>query len=105
MGLVLSMREYNAGMCFISLFILAVLMSAANAQYWFQLGARGSGLAAQNNGAAVTIQTIIIEVVGFNVSLIRATISEITLRKIKFLPNFLIYFFFKCVSLSALVPS
>lgn len=48
---------------------------------------------------AVTIQTIIIEMVGFNVSLIRATIIEITFCKIKFQPNFLTYFFFKCVSL------
>src|ERR1700691_2309726 len=35
-----------------------VFISTANAQYWFQSGARGSNNAAFNNGGSITIQTI-----------------------------------------------
>ena len=37
---------------------LALLLAAANAQYWFQSGVRAGSGAAYNNGASVTIQTI-----------------------------------------------
>ncbi|MEM3204747.1 MAG: hypothetical protein QW458_00645 [Candidatus Micrarchaeaceae archaeon] len=48
------MRKYSV---LISIAIL-VLTTTANAQYWFQTGARAGSDAAQNNGASITIQTV-----------------------------------------------
>ncbi|MEM3201383.1 MAG: hypothetical protein QW774_04195 [Candidatus Micrarchaeaceae archaeon] len=48
------MRKYSL---FIAVSIL-MLAATANAQYWFQTGARAGSAAAQNNGASITIQTV-----------------------------------------------
>ena len=52
------MRGHSAGMLLAALLAVVVMSSACNAEYWYQFGARGGTIAAYNNGAGVTIQTV-----------------------------------------------
>ena len=51
------MRRHELGI-FSAFFFIMLLSGIASAQYWYQFGVRAGNMASQNNGAAVTIQTI-----------------------------------------------
>ncbi|MDE1870658.1 MAG: hypothetical protein KGI06_00250 [Candidatus Micrarchaeota archaeon] len=53
------MRKYNLfNYATFAVFAALMLVNVASAQYWFQSGARGSGGAVLNSGAAISIQTV-----------------------------------------------
>ena len=52
------MQKYDLFVFVVVALGLSALACTANAQYWFQSGARGSNDAAFNNGASVSIQTV-----------------------------------------------
>lgn len=58
------MRRYDAYAFASAILVITMLAGSANAQYWFQFGARGGSESAQNSGAAVSIQTITPQLVG-----------------------------------------
>ncbi|MGI0141283.1 MAG: hypothetical protein ACREBF_01370 [Candidatus Micrarchaeales archaeon] len=52
------MRGRSIYLCLAAFLLIATLIGTVNAEYWFQFGARAGVVGNQNNGAAITIQTI-----------------------------------------------